>query len=57
MPVFKCSNGKWRIGEGPCVYSSKGSATKAYIAYLAKKENERIKKNGENKSDNEKDQR
>ena len=33
---MRCSNGKWRIGTGPCMYQSKDSVTKAYRAYLAK---------------------
>ena len=37
MPVKKCSNGKWRIGDGPCIYTTKENADKAYEAYLAKK--------------------
>ena len=37
MPVHKCSNGKWRIGEGDCVYDTKEDAEKAYKAYLAEK--------------------
>jgi hypothetical protein len=37
MPVSKCGNGKWRIGQGPCMYSSMEKAEKAYRAYLAKK--------------------
>ena len=36
MPVLKCSsNGKWRIGNGACVYDTKEKATKAYQAILA----------------------
>lgn len=37
MPVKKCPNGKWRIGSGKCMYTSKEDAEKAYKAYLAKK--------------------
>lgn len=37
MPVHKCSNGKWSIGSGPCMYTSKAVADRAYRAYLAKK--------------------
>lgn len=37
MPVIKCSNGKYRIGSGPCVYDTKEKADRAYRAYLAKK--------------------
>lgn len=35
MPVLKCSNGKWRIGSGSCIYDTKEKATKAYQAILA----------------------
>jgi len=37
MPVIKCSNGKYKIGSGPCMYKSKASAERAFRAYLAKK--------------------
>lgn len=37
MPVYKCPNGKWRIGSGPCMYETKEKAEKAYRAYRAKK--------------------
>lgn len=37
MPVRKCKNGKYRIGNGKCMYDTKSSAEKAYKAYLAKK--------------------
>lgn len=35
MPVERCDNGKWRIGDGECVYTSQASARRAYVAYLA----------------------
>lgn len=35
MPVHKCSNGKWRIGRGPCMFTTKERADRAYAAYLA----------------------
>ena len=35
MPVLKCSNGKYRIGTGDCMYKTKAAADKAYAAYLA----------------------
>jgi len=44
MPVKKCSNGKYRIGSGPCIYKSKKSADKAYRAYLAKNPSKSNKK-------------
>jgi hypothetical protein len=37
MPVKKCSNGKYKIGSGKCMYKSKKKARKAYKAYRAKK--------------------
>lgn len=36
MPVKKCSNGKWKIGNGKCMYTSSEKAQRAYRAYLAK---------------------
>lgn len=35
MPVRKCSNNKYKIGSGPCMYKSKASAERAYDAYRA----------------------
>lgn len=40
MPIRKCGNGKYRIGDGPCMYNSKEKATRAYQAYLAKEHSE-----------------
>jgi hypothetical protein len=37
MPVTKCSNGKYKIGNGKCIYKTKAAADRAYRAYLAKK--------------------
>ena len=37
MPVKKCSNGKWRIGSGDCIYDTKKTAEKAYAGYRASK--------------------
>jgi len=37
MPVYKCSNGKYKIGTGKCMYKSKAAADKAYKAYRIKK--------------------
>lgn len=37
MPVRKCSNGKYRIGDGECMYKSKASADRAYKGYLGSK--------------------
>lgn len=44
MPVKKCSNGKYQIGDGPCMYTSKEAAEKAYAAYRAKKHDKPKKK-------------
>lgn len=37
MPCTKCSNGKYKLGGGPCMYKSKESCERAYVAYRAKK--------------------
>jgi hypothetical protein len=42
MPVRKCPNGKWRIGSGECMYTSREKAVAAYQAYLAQNEIDRI---------------
>lgn len=43
MPVEKCSNGKWRIGSGKCMYETKAAAERAYKAYRAKKHEKKKK--------------
>lgn len=45
MPVIKCPNGKYRIGSGPCVYTSKGAAERAYAAYRAKEHSQKEETN------------
>lgn len=35
MPIRKCSNGKWRVGSGACIYDTKEKALKVYQAILA----------------------
>ena len=35
MPVIKCSNGKWRIGESACIYETEEKATEVWKAILA----------------------
>jgi hypothetical protein len=35
MPIYKCSNGRYRIGTGGCVFETKEKAEKAYKAILA----------------------
>lgn len=36
MPVTRCSNKKYRIGSGDCIYKTKKSAEEAYQAYRYK---------------------
>jgi len=47
MPINRCENGKYRIGEGECMYTTQESAREAYVAYLAQhpEENERQEEN------------
>lgn len=35
MPVIKCSNGKWRIGSGACIYDTEKKANEVWRAILA----------------------
>jgi len=37
MPVKKCNNGKYQIGNGPCVFGTQEKARKAYRGYLFQK--------------------
>ena len=41
MPIFRCDNGKYRIGDGECMYESESSAERAYVAYLAQENDEK----------------
>ena len=41
MPVFKCSNGKWRVGSGPCVFDTKEKADAALKAIKAQEGEDR----------------
>jgi len=38
MPIYSCGDGKFRIGDGECMYTSRASAQRAYVAYLAQEE-------------------
>lgn len=38
MPIYKCSNGKYRIGNGSCIYETAAKAEKVYRAILAQGE-------------------
>ena len=35
MPIKRCENGKYQIGQGECMYESHASAQRAFVAYLA----------------------
>jgi hypothetical protein len=35
MPVIKCSNGKWRIGNSQCIYDTEEKAIEVWQAILA----------------------
>ena len=54
MPVEYCeSNGKYRIGDGECIYTTRENANQAYIAYLAEEgEAQEESKNNNAKSKN-----
>ena len=41
MPIFRCDNGKYRIGDGECMYESEATAERAYVAYLAQENDEK----------------
>ena len=41
MPIYSCGGGKYRIGDGECIYTSRDSAERAYIGYLAEEEDEK----------------
>jgi len=43
MPVRQCSNGKWRIGSGDCIYDTKEKAIEVWRAILASGEYEKPK--------------
>lgn len=36
MPVLRCTNGKFRIGSGKCVFTSRKKAERAQVAVKAK---------------------
>ena len=38
MPIYSCGDGKFRIGDGECMYTLIASAQRAYVAYLAQEE-------------------
>ena len=38
MPIYSCGDGTYRIGDGKCMYRSRASAERAYVAYLAQEE-------------------
>jgi len=40
MPIYRCDNGKYRIGDGECVFTTRQNAIQAYAAYLAQEDDE-----------------
>jgi len=38
VPIYKCPNGKYRIGNGPCIYTTLAAVKRAYAAYMAKRD-------------------
>lgn len=38
MPIYSCGDGTYRIGDGKCIYRSRASAERAYVAYLAQED-------------------
>lgn len=38
MPIYSCGDGRYRIGDGECMYRSRASAERAYVAYLAQED-------------------
>ena len=40
MPIYSCGDGTYRIGDGKCMYRSRASAERAYVAYLAQEEDD-----------------
>lgn len=45
MPVTQCENGKWKVGSGECVYTTRENAVEAYRAYLAEEGEDKSKDN------------
>lgn len=45
MPVIKCRSGKYRIGNGKCMYKTKAAAERAYKAYRTIKHNPKLRIN------------
>lgn len=52
MPVIKCSNGKWKIGTGACIYETKEQAVKVYQAILASGKLKETKQDGNKENQN-----
>lgn len=48
MPIYSCGDGTYRIGDGKCMYTSRASAERAYVGYLAE-EGDHMKALDENK--------
>jgi HK97 family phage prohead protease len=41
MPIYSCGDGTFRIGDGECMYTSRASVERAYVAYLAQENDDK----------------
>ena len=48
MPVTQCSNGKWKIGSGDCIYDTREKAVEVWQAILASGQYGKSKQYGKN---------
>ena len=48
MPISRCLNGKYKIGQGDCIYTTRENAEAAYVAYLAQEDDD---ENGDDEKD------
>lgn len=55
MPVIKCSNGKWKVGTGACIYETKEQAVKVYQAILASGKLKETKQHGNKQNQDKRD--
>lgn len=55
MPVIKCSNGKWKVGTGACIYETKEQAVKVYQAILASGKLKETKEHGNKENKDKRD--
>jgi hypothetical protein len=51
MPCVKCSNGKWRLGSGKCMYTTLEKCKAAERAYYASRKEETAQEEVEKKKE------